>query len=352
MLLRKEPIPRAAMLPLWDPYFLGACALHVTAHWGGCLHQNICMTSIRALLCTQEEAQAKARKHLQRALQIYRQVLSAQPGNAYAANGVGAVLAELGDIGTAQRVFREVRGQGCSPDPTRGRLQSCVGLSHVSWMWGIYLMAYWLPAVRACPLLPSRSLLLHPSQLFLAAGVAHVLARRGREEPGWKCSLTKGLQGGQRPGFLVCWRSAGAPGARKRERIPAAARRGAQHGQHVPGHGAPGGCRTGARSLLSPPESCVYFGSDSRPAASPPHIVSHVWRTAPVGLNSAWSSYDSMHSQLLLASVSMGGSRRARRAGIGFTGMWAHLHATLLPRARPDMRPKGVLSATRGRYAA
>ena len=60
------------------------------------------------MLPEQEEAAAKARKHLQHALQIYRQVLGGQEGNIYAANGVGAALAELGDIGTAQRVFREV----------------------------------------------------------------------------------------------------------------------------------------------------------------------------------------------------------------------------------------------------
>lgn len=44
-----------------------------------------------------------------RALDTYRQVLVKNEGNIYAANGIGAAIAELGDYNTAQKVFMMVR---------------------------------------------------------------------------------------------------------------------------------------------------------------------------------------------------------------------------------------------------
>ena len=54
----------------------------------------------------------KAEKQLPRALDAYRRVLERAEGNAFAANGVGAVLAEQGHIGAARAVFAQVRFPG------------------------------------------------------------------------------------------------------------------------------------------------------------------------------------------------------------------------------------------------
>lgn len=50
----------------------------------------------------------KAKKYANKALDIYRQVLQKSEGNIYAANGIGAALAELGDYTTAQKIFMMV----------------------------------------------------------------------------------------------------------------------------------------------------------------------------------------------------------------------------------------------------
>ncbi len=47
----------------------------------------------------------KARKYANRALDLYRQVLNKHEGNIYAANGIGAAVAELGEYSSAQKVF-------------------------------------------------------------------------------------------------------------------------------------------------------------------------------------------------------------------------------------------------------
>ena len=59
--------------------------------------------------CAQPEAVRKAEKQLPRALDAYRRVLERAEGNAFAANGVGAVLAEQGHVGAARAVFAQVR---------------------------------------------------------------------------------------------------------------------------------------------------------------------------------------------------------------------------------------------------
>mmetsp|Transcript_24228 Transcript_24228/g.61650 ORF Transcript_24228/g.61650 Transcript_24228/m.61650 type:complete len:900 (-) Transcript_24228:88-2787(-) len=56
-----------------------------------------------------EEASRRAEKQLLSALDQYRMVLKADPANAWAANGVGAVLAELGRLDEAGEVFSDVQ---------------------------------------------------------------------------------------------------------------------------------------------------------------------------------------------------------------------------------------------------
>lgn len=56
----------------------------------------------------QPEDTAKAKKYATRALDTYRQVLQKNEANIYAANGIGAAIAELGDYNTAQKVFMMV----------------------------------------------------------------------------------------------------------------------------------------------------------------------------------------------------------------------------------------------------
>lgn len=62
--------------------------------------------------CAQPEAVRKAEKQLPRALDAYRRVLERSEGNAFAANGVGAVLAEQGHVGAARAVFAQARCPG------------------------------------------------------------------------------------------------------------------------------------------------------------------------------------------------------------------------------------------------
>lgn len=50
----------------------------------------------------------KADKYLERALDMYMRVLEKQNGNIYAANGVGAVLAEQGKVELARKVLSQV----------------------------------------------------------------------------------------------------------------------------------------------------------------------------------------------------------------------------------------------------
>lgn len=70
-----------------------------------CLFRNACL----CVRCAQPEAVRKAEKQLPRALDAYRRVLERAEGNAFAANGVGAVLAEQGHVGAARAVFAQVR---------------------------------------------------------------------------------------------------------------------------------------------------------------------------------------------------------------------------------------------------
>ncbi len=60
------------------------------------------------LVALQPEDTQKAKKYADRALETYRQVLQKNEGNIYAANGIGAAIAELGDYNTAQKVFMMV----------------------------------------------------------------------------------------------------------------------------------------------------------------------------------------------------------------------------------------------------
>jgi len=48
-------------------------------------------------------------KHLQYASDYYKRILGKDPLNAYAANGIGTVLAEKGEIFKAKEVFNRVR---------------------------------------------------------------------------------------------------------------------------------------------------------------------------------------------------------------------------------------------------
>ncbi len=63
------------------------------------------MVSVRL----QEEVKAKRRSRLLQALKMYRDILARHPGNVYAANGIGAVLAEEGRLAEARQIFTEVR---------------------------------------------------------------------------------------------------------------------------------------------------------------------------------------------------------------------------------------------------
>ena len=58
----------------------------------------------------QPEAAAKAAKQFARALDAYRRVLERGESNAFAANGIGAVLAEQGHLGAARDIFTQVCG--------------------------------------------------------------------------------------------------------------------------------------------------------------------------------------------------------------------------------------------------
>lgn len=60
------------------------------------------------LISLQPEDTEKAKKYAKRALETYRLVLQKNEGNIYAANGIGAAIAELGDYNTAQKVFMMV----------------------------------------------------------------------------------------------------------------------------------------------------------------------------------------------------------------------------------------------------
>ncbi len=60
------------------------------------------------LVALQPEDMEKAKKYAHRALDTYRLVLQKNEGNIYAANGIGAAIAELGDYNTAQKVFMMV----------------------------------------------------------------------------------------------------------------------------------------------------------------------------------------------------------------------------------------------------
>jgi RNA polymerase-associated protein CTR9 len=51
----------------------------------------------------------KVKRHEQRALQMYKQVLKIDPKNIWAANGVGAVLAHKGLLNEARDIFAQVR---------------------------------------------------------------------------------------------------------------------------------------------------------------------------------------------------------------------------------------------------
>ncbi|KAK9844132.1 hypothetical protein WJX81_005444 [Elliptochloris bilobata] len=55
------------------------------------------------------ESVRKAEKQLPRALDAYKRVLERSEGNAFAANGIGAVLAEQGHLGAARAVFAQVQ---------------------------------------------------------------------------------------------------------------------------------------------------------------------------------------------------------------------------------------------------
>ena len=72
-------------------------------------------------LALQPEDTQKAKKYADRALETYRQVLQKNEGNIYAANGIGAAIAELGDYNTAQKVFMMV-------SLTTGWAQKCIAL--------------------------------------------------------------------------------------------------------------------------------------------------------------------------------------------------------------------------------
>ena len=61
------------------------------------------------LVALQPEDMEKAKKYAHRALDTYRLVLQKNEGNIYAANGIGAAIAELGDYNTAEKVFMMVR---------------------------------------------------------------------------------------------------------------------------------------------------------------------------------------------------------------------------------------------------
>jgi len=58
----------------------------------------------------QPESAKKAEKQFARALTEYKRVLERGDGNVFAANGIGAVLAEQGHLGAARDIFNQVFG--------------------------------------------------------------------------------------------------------------------------------------------------------------------------------------------------------------------------------------------------
>ena len=69
---------------------------------------HLTLQTVTVIPSLQEDDMNKAKKYANKALDIYRQVLQKSEGNIYAANGIGAALAELGDYTTAQKIFMMV----------------------------------------------------------------------------------------------------------------------------------------------------------------------------------------------------------------------------------------------------
>lgn len=85
-----------------------------------------------------EEVKAKRKGRLTVALQKYKELLDRHPGNIFAANGVGAVLAEMGALQAAKAVFTEVQeaasGEGAArlPDVWANAGATALGLQDAS----------------------------------------------------------------------------------------------------------------------------------------------------------------------------------------------------------------------------
>jgi RNA polymerase-associated protein CTR9 len=65
-----------------------------------------------------EKTRARIKEHLDQALAYYTKVLQTHPDNIYAANGVGAILAEQGKVDQAKEVFVTVQVRRPSPSLT------------------------------------------------------------------------------------------------------------------------------------------------------------------------------------------------------------------------------------------
>lgn len=85
-----------------------------------------------------EEIKAKRKHRLTLALQKYKELLDRHPGNIFAANGIGAVLAEMGDLKAAKAVFTEVQeaasaeGAASLPDVWANAGGTALGLQDAS----------------------------------------------------------------------------------------------------------------------------------------------------------------------------------------------------------------------------
>ena len=84
----------------------------------------------------EEKAKSKYTQHLSRALDFYRKVLDKERNNAYAANGIGAVLAQTGRLDEAKKVFAQLREAAVGQVP-----DVWVNLAHIHMVQGEYAPA-------------------------------------------------------------------------------------------------------------------------------------------------------------------------------------------------------------------
>lgn len=91
---------------------------------------NVDFAEVFALRPTDERAGEAREAALRRAFDEYKEVLKSHPANVYAANGLGAVLAEQGRLDHAREVFslvREASSQECACAGSSGSATRAMG---------------------------------------------------------------------------------------------------------------------------------------------------------------------------------------------------------------------------------